>query len=126
KQEKRLAAFTAQNTFEAIAREWWEAKSGGWSESRSSAVMSRLERELFPGLGNRPIAEIEAPELLDVIRAVERRGALELASKTLIIGGQVFRYAVATGRAKRDPSRDLRGALETREVRHYNALKESE
>jgi integrase len=57
---------------------------------------------------------------------VEKRGALELASKTLIISGQVFRYAIATGRANRDPSRDLRGALQTREVKHYNALKESE
>ncbi len=126
KQEKRLAAFTAQNTFEAIAREWWDAKRGGWSERHASAVNNRLERELFPNLGNRPIAEIEAPELLDVIRAVEKRGALELASKTLIISGQVFRYAIVSGRAKRDPSRDLRGALETREARHYNALKESE
>lgn len=126
KQEKRLATFTAQNTFEAIAREWWDAKRGGWSESHASAVKSRLERELFPNIGHRPIVEIEAPELLDVIRGVEKRGALELASKTLIISGQVFRYAVISGRAKRDPSRDLRGALETREVRHYNALKESE
>jgi integrase len=74
----------------------------------------------------RPIIEIDAPELLACIRAIERRGALEVASKSLEVSGQVFRYAIATGRAHRDPSRDLRGALKSREVRHYSALAESE
>lgn len=126
KSEKRVAAFRAGNTFEGVAREWWETKRNGWSASHTQATLHRLEKELFPGLGGRPVAEIEAAELLDVLRRVEARGALELASKTLIVAGQVFRYAIATSRAKSDPSRDLRGALKRREVRHYNALKESE
>ena len=126
KTNERNAAIFASNTFEHIALEWWEAKHGGWSASHANAVKSRIERELFPSLGARPIAMIEAPELLDAIRAVERRGALELASKTLIIAGQIVRYAIATGRAKGDISRDLREALKTREVNHYAKLSEAE
>jgi len=124
--DRREIAQRTAHTFENIAREWWETKRGGWSSSHTSAVLSRLEKELFPKLGARPLIEIPAPELLDVIRSVERRGALELASKALIIAGQVFRYAIATGRAKADVSRDLRGALKTREVNHYAKLSESE
>ncbi len=126
KADRRENAQRALHTFENIAREWWETKRGGWSSSHTNAVLSRLEKEVFPDLGARPLADITAPELLDVIRSVERRGALELASKTLIIAGQVFRYAIATGRAKADVSRDLRGALKTREVNHYAKLSEGE
>ena len=126
KEEKRLLAFKAQNTFEAIGREWWDTKRGAWSQAHETATLARLEKQLFPRLGSLPIAEIEAPALLDTIRVIERRGALEVASKSLEVAGQVFRYAITTGRASRDPSRDLRGALQTREVRHYSALKESE
>ena len=126
KSEKLVAAFRAGNTFEGVAREWWETKSDGWSVSHAQATLHRLEKELFSALGGRPVSEIEAAELLNVIRAVEARGALELASKTLIVAGQVFRYAIATSRAKSDPTRDLRGALKRRDVRHYNALKEAD
>lgn len=125
-EQKRLAKMSASNTFESIAREWWEAQRDGWSKAHTNAVLSRLEKELFPKLGSRPIVEIEPPEVLDAIRAIERRGALEWASKTLIAAGQVFRYAVSSGRAKSDPTRDLRGALKSREVSHYARLKEEE
>ena len=73
--------------------------------------MSRLERDVFPWIGTRPIKEIKAPELLTVLRRVESRGTLELAHRIRTICGQVFRYAVATGRAERDPAADLNGAL---------------
>lgn len=126
KEEKRLQVFKSQNTFAAIGREWWEARKGAWSKSHTSATLNRLEKQLFPSLGTIPIADIEAPLLLDTIRTIEKRGALEVASKSLEVAGQVFRYAITTGRASRDPSRDLRGALQSREVRHYKALKESE
>jgi integrase len=124
KLEKQTARRAAENTFEAVAREWWETKRGGWSEAHSAAVLGRLEKQLLPTLGGRPIAEIEPPELLSVIRTIEARDALELASKTRIVAGQVFRFAIATGRAKSDPSRDLRGAFRTREPRHYAKLSE--
>lgn len=126
KSEKLLANLRAGNTFETVAREWWEAKCNGWSAAYRTAVMSRLEQDLFPKIGALPITEIEAPALLEVIRGIERRGALELSKKTLGAAGQVFRYAIATGRAKSDPSRDLRGALKTREVRHYARLSEAD
>ena len=126
KAEKRYKRVLAGNTFEAVAREWYDNQREKWSAAHAGAVLTRLERELFPGLGARPIAEIDAPELLDVLRGIERRDALELVSKVRIIAGQVFRYAIATGRAKHDPSRDLRGALKTREVRHYARLSEAE
>ncbi len=126
KDEKRAVRLLAGNTFEAVAREWYENQRGKWSPSHAGAVLVRLERELFPALGSRPIAEIDAPELLDVLRGIEKRDALELVSKVRIVAGQVFRYGIATGRAKHDPSRDLKGALKTREERHYARLGESD
>jgi hypothetical protein len=81
-----------------------------------------MERDLFPWIGKRPISEIKAPELLGALRRVESRGALESARRLKIIAGQVFRYAVATGRAERDPSGDLRGALATPKERHHAAI----
>lgn len=124
--DRREAAIRAKNTFESIGREWWDAKRDGWSQRHASAVMARLEKDLFPTLGARPLVEIESPELLDVVRGIERRGALEVASKTLTIAGQVFRYAIFARYAKSDISRDLRGALKAREVNHYAKLSEAD
>ncbi len=73
--------------------------------------MKRLERDVFPWIGPRPIGEVKAPELLSVLRRVESRGTLDTAHRVKILAGQVFRYAVATGRAERDPSADLKGVL---------------
>ena len=126
KSEKLLANLRAGNTFETVAREWWEAKRNAWSTAYQSAVLSRLEDDLFPKIGALPITEIEAPALLEVIRGIERRGALELAKKAFGAAGQVFRYAIATARAKSDPTRDLRGALKTRDVQHYARLTEAD
>jgi integrase len=81
-----------------------------------------MERDLFPWIGKRPISEIKAPELLGALRRVESRGALESARRLKIIAGQVFRYAVATGRAERDPSGDLKGALAPPQERHHAAI----
>jgi integrase len=123
---KREARLSASNTFEAVARDWYEVSKGKWSDRHAGAVLRLLERELFPALGSEPIASIEAPQLLDVLRGMERRDVLELASKVRVMAGQVFRYAIVTGRAKQDPSRDLRGALKTREQRHYAKLDEAD
>jgi integrase len=81
-----------------------------------------LSHDLIPLLGSRPINEIKAPELLSVLRRAESRGALELAHRLRAIAGQVFRYAVATGRAERDPSVDLRGAIPPPKVKHHAAI----
>lgn len=121
KAEKESARALQVNSFEVVAREWFVGYSGNWAESHSKVVMRRLEKDIFPWLGDRAIAEIKAPELLEVVRRVERRGALETAHRELNICGQVFRYAVATGRAERDPSRDLRGALPPVKTKHLAA-----
>ncbi len=110
------------NTFEVIAREWWTQRAPGWSEVHSGNVTARLEKNVFPYLGRKPISEISAPELLAVVRRVEERGAVETAHRTLGICGQIFRYAIATGRADRDISADLRGALKPVKPQHLAAV----
>ena len=99
------------NNFEAVAREWFAKRSANWAESHAKKIIRRFELYLFPWLGCRPIAEITPPELLSVLRRIESRGILETAHRVKQTCGQVFRYAIATGRAERDPSVDLRGAL---------------
>ncbi len=113
-----------KETFEVVAREWHAKFTPTWTSGHAGTIMSRLERDLFPWIGKRPITEIKAPELLTVLRRVESRGALETAHRIRSIAGQVFRYAVATGRAERDPSGDLKGALPQPGERHHAAITE--
>jgi integrase len=109
-------------TFEVIAREWHAKFINTWSEGHAATTMRRMEIDLFPWVGKRPITDIKAPELLTVLRRVESRGALESAYRIRTIAGQVFRYAVSTGRAERDPSSDLRGALPQPNESHHAAI----
>lgn len=111
-------------SFEAIAREWHSKFSPGWVPSHGDRVLRRLEKDLFPWLGARPVAEIRAPEVLAVLRRIESRGARETAHRAMQNCGQVFRYAVATGRAERDPTGDLRGALAPPKGRHHASIVE--
>lgn len=115
---------SAESSFEAVAREWFARQSTGWVSSHADKIIRRLERDLFPWLGSRPIADITAPELLAALRRIESRGAVETAHRAMQNAGQVFRYAVATGRAQRDPSGDLRGALTPWKPQHYPAITE--
>jgi integrase len=101
----------AANSFEVVAREWFIKNVPSWADSHSSRLLRLLERDIFPSIGHRPIAEINAPDLLAVLRKIEKRGAVDTAHRALGHCGQVFRYAIATSRAERDPSGDLRGAL---------------
>ncbi|HDR9100771.1 TPA: tyrosine-type recombinase/integrase [Burkholderia vietnamiensis] len=126
KRVKAQRSLDRVNSFEPIAREWHEQRKQSWSEGHAVRIMKLLERELFPGLGARPIADVSAPELLAVIRKIESRGAIELAHKTIQATSQIFRYAIATGRAERDPAPDLRGALKTRSVVHMKRVSEAE
>ena len=112
----------AANSFEAIAREWFASFSRKWVKGHSDKVLRRLEHNVFPYLGARPIAEITTPELLVVLRKVEGRGAIETAHRTKQNCSQVFRYAVATGRAERDPTVELRGALTPVRERHHPTI----
>ena len=123
--EARRAEKLAQagaESFEAVAREWYAKFSPGWVPSHGDRILRRLEKDLFPWFGRRPIAEIKAPELLAVLRRIESRGALETAHRAMQNCGQVFRYAVATGRAERDPTGDLRGALPPPKEKHHASI----
>jgi integrase len=99
------------DSFEAIAKEWNAKRSRKVSSLYADKTMRRLERDIFPWLGRRPIKDIQAPDLLAALQRIEKRGAHETAHRTRSLCGEVFRYAIATGRAERDPSTDLRGAL---------------
>jgi len=124
KAQKSLRLEQVANSFEAVSREWYEKYSSSWVEAHGSRIIRRLERDIFPHVGSRPIGDITPPELLQVIRRIEDRGALETAHRALSNCGQVFRYAIATGRAARDPAADLRGALPPVRGEHFAAVTE--
>jgi integrase len=109
-------------SFEAVAREWFSAFAPSWATSHANRIIRRLENDVFPWLGLCPIDQIEPPALLEVARRIENRGALETAHRAMRNCGQVFRYAVATGRAGRDPTADLKGALSPVRAKHHPSI----
>jgi integrase len=113
---------TTENTFEAIAREWFTMFSVKWVAGHSEKIIRRLELNVFPYIGTRPIKAITAPELLAVLRRMESRGANETAHRALQVCGRVLRFALATGRDERDPSRDLSGALAPTKEKHLASI----
>ncbi len=119
---KDASAHRAANSFEVVAREWFASRSDSWKPSHSTKVLARLEQNVFPWIGTVPVGGVSAPELLKTIRRIEERGALESAHRILGCCGQVFRYAIATGRAKHDPTRDLRGALPPVKAKHFASV----
>jgi integrase len=124
-QQEAKTEYDAATSFRVIAMEWFEKfkETQKWELNHSSKILGRLEKDIFPWLGDRPIGEITAPELLAVVRRIENRGALETAHRALSECGRVFRYAVASGLAERDPSGDLKGALPPyRKDRHFAAV----
>ncbi len=122
RQAKIKREHDAANNFEAVAREWYEVKCEEWSDSYGDKIMRRFEVDVFPYIGKLPMAEIDPPTLLAVMRRIEKRGVIETAHRALENCGQVFRYGVATGRVASDPSRDLRGALRKPVVKHMAAI----
>ncbi len=122
KDKKRQTLERHKNTFEVIAREWHENQLARWSTNHGLNVMRRLEVDVFPYIGTRPISDITPPELLDVLRKIEKRGALDVTARVKQISGQVFRYGIATGKCERDPSADLRGALKIGKTNHFATL----
>ncbi|MBN3779814.1 integrase arm-type DNA-binding domain-containing protein [Burkholderia sp. Ac-20345] len=122
KAEKRTQRLSAENSFEAVAREWHAKYAASWSESHGARILRRLEVDAFPWIGGAPIADIEPPDVLDALRRVEKRGALETAHRLQANISQVCRYAVATSRAKRDVTADLRGALPPVQTEHMAAI----
>jgi integrase len=123
KEARRVAVLKTSNAFEVVAREWHEQRKHEWKEKTAKRKMIRLEKHLLPKLGNRPIADITAPEILAVLRPVENNGKLDTAQRIMQMCGQIFMYAIATGRAERNPVPDLRGALKTPVTKHHAHLK---
>lgn len=122
KEEKRTALLNSFNTFEDIAREWHQNNLEKWDSRYGKTILHRMETDVFPSIGAMPIAEIRAPDLLVIVRNIKKRGAYEIAHRAIQTCGQVFRYAVITGRADRSPATDFRGALKATQKTHYAAI----
>jgi len=126
KAEKIALRFSHENNFEAVAREWHSSKQSTWSGGYAKEVLGCLERDIFPYIGHRPVDQIEPLELLTVLQKIEKRGALEQASKIRRRCGEVLRYAVVTGRAKHNFAPDLAIALNKPKQNHFPFLTEKE
>ena len=124
KAQKAAIAESAANSFETIGREWFAKFGPGWVPGHGDKIIRRLARDIFPWIGARPVSELNAPELLKVLRRIEDRGSIETAHRALQNCGQILRYAIATGRAVRDVTGDLRGALAPVKGKHHAAITE--
>lgn len=124
KAAKAVKVERAANSFEVIGREWFEKNRATWAPSHADKIIKRLENNVFPWLGGKAIAEITAPDVLTVLRRIEGRGTLDTAHRAGGNCSQIFRYAIATGRAVRDPVPDLRGALPSARGGNFAAITE--
>jgi integrase len=122
KAQKQAGRTAAENSFELIAREWFSVRMSDKSEGHQARTMRALEKHLFGSIGNRPISEISALDLLPVLRKIEDKGHVETAHRVKQVAGQVFRYGIVTGRCERDPSADLKDALKPAKKSHFAAI----
>jgi integrase len=122
RQRKIAASGSIGNAFEDLAREWFQKKSPGWVPKHSSKIIQRLDRDIFPWIGTRPIAELSAPEILSVLQRIEKRGAIETARRALGDISAIFRYSIAIGRAQVNPCPNLKDALTPASVTHLPAI----
>lgn len=125
-QEKKIAKFKAvvhsENTFEILAKEWHENWRADKSDKHAQAIMNRLERDVFPLLGSMPVKDITPPMVLQILRNIEKREAYDVARRLKQTCGQIFRFGVATGRADRDVTSDLKEAVRPYKPEHYPTL----
>ncbi|MBJ8383668.1 tyrosine-type recombinase/integrase [Citrobacter sedlakii] len=126
REEKIAREANIRNTFQEIACEWHSSKLYKWSEGYASDIMEAFNKDVFPYIGKKPIADIKPLELLNVLRRMESRGATEKAKKVRQRCGEVFRYAIVTGRAEYNPAPDLTSAMQGHESNHYPFLNTSE
>ncbi|WP_295990465.1 integrase arm-type DNA-binding domain-containing protein [Rugamonas sp.] len=120
--EKLQKKTDAVNTFEVLAREWHANKAETWKPGTAKEAISRLENDVFQRIGNRPITDVDAPLMLDVLRQIEKRGAVDMAARVGAYCSAVFRFAIAKGIVKYNPIPDLRGALKPRAKGHHAAI----
>lgn len=126
KRKKLRSKENEKNTFESVAREWFENRNDYWSPRYKKEIIKRLENDIFPHLGEYPVDEIDPPLLLSVIKRIQNRGAIELGSRQLQVCGKIFQYGIACGRCVRDPSQDIRGALRPTKQTHYASIEINE
>ena len=124
KAQKAAKSNALTDSFERLALEWFETHKNSWAPSHSSKIIRRLERDVFPWIGKRPIAELSAPEILQTLRRIQGRGVIETAHRASSNISQVMRYAIATGRAFRDPVPDLKGALPVARAKNFASITE--
>lgn len=122
RKEEKVESRAAENSFAAMAEEWYPLYSVPWSEHYKGLVRRRIDEYLIPRLGKRSLSEITPIEIMGILTSLEKRGVIETANRVLGICSQIFRRAVATGKAKSDPCRDLRGALAPAQEKHHAAL----
>jgi len=122
KQQNKFSKQEANNTFEVIAREWHEKEAYRWKPKHAKTIINRLEKNAFPLIGHIPISKITPPDILDLLKRIENRNALEVANRTRQMCSQFFRYSIQTGRCHNDPSQYLTGVIKTRKTKHFAAL----
>ena len=116
----------AQNTFKAVALEWYDNNLDVWSAGYANKIIRCLEKHIFPDLGNKPISEITPPQLLGSLRKIEANKAYNMAKKAKQIVGMVFRYGIQTGKCEWNAADNLTGALKGKKTTHFAALDESD
>ncbi len=121
-ERKQVKQEKAQNTFRNIAEEWHSKQKGEWTDTHAERVMQSLVKDVFPAIGDTPIKDIKTPECLSVIRKIESRRALDVASRVKQRMSSVFRYAIQTGRCETNPADQLHGVIESRKVTHMASL----
>ncbi len=123
KQQQKASRYEqAANSFAAVANEWLALRRGKITKTTADKIAARLENDVFPWLGKQPIADIKAPEVLQVLRKIASRGAVHTAHKAKQEIGQIFRHAVGEGRAERDPTADLKGLLPADQTTHFASI----
>lgn len=120
--QKASGAMRNANSFEVVAREWFDKFKPTRNEGHTSKIIARLKRDIFPWLGRQPIDSIGSPEVLAVLQRIESRGAIETAHRAKGDISMIMRFAIATGRAQRDPCPDLKGALTPSVAKHFAAI----
>ena len=120
--QRKIKLAGDKDSFEAIAKEWYGKYRSQWTDNHAATTLRRIEANLLPWLGNRPIAVIEPPEILQTLRRIEKRGSLETAHRVQQIVSRIFRYGVASGRCTRDPTIDLKGALPPARSTHFSTI----
>ncbi len=126
KAEKRKRIAAAECTFERVARDWHDRHKARWSDGHARTILYRLEQDIFPVIGHRPIGEIKTPEVMEALRSIEDRGAHEMARRARQVCDQVFRHACITGLAENNPASNLRGALKPFRKGHFAAIDSAE